>query len=119
MGGLRLVAVERAVSREVARLAAPAAFLLAATIAVLLVRSALDGGRDDSSPPERARIARAVATTRTTSKAGPVTAYYTIRPGDTLARVASRRRTTVGRLLALNPGLDPVSLRAGQRIRVR
>ena len=44
LGGLRLVSDARA-AEQLARFAAPAAFLLAATVAVLLVRSALVGRR--------------------------------------------------------------------------
>ncbi|MBA2385012.1 MAG: LysM peptidoglycan-binding domain-containing protein, partial [Actinobacteria bacterium] len=45
--------------------------------------------------------------------------YYEIESGDTLAVVADRFDTTVERLLVLNPDLDPVALRIGQRIRVK
>jgi LysM repeat protein len=43
--------------------------------------------------------------------------FYVIRAGDTLDSVARRFRTSVSRLLALNPGVEPTSLRIGQRIR--
>jgi LysM repeat protein len=43
--------------------------------------------------------------------------YYVIRAGDTLEAVARRLRTSVERLLALNPGVEPTSLRIGQKIR--
>ena len=41
---------------------------------------------------------------------------YTIRSGDTLYRIAQERGTTVRALLDANPGVDPNSLRVGQRI---
>ena len=41
-----------------------------------------------------------------------------IEAGDTLDVVADRFDTTVERLLVLNPDVDPVALRIGQRIRV-
>ncbi|TMK77002.1 MAG: LysM peptidoglycan-binding domain-containing protein [Actinobacteria bacterium] len=44
--------------------------------------------------------------------------YYAVQPGDTLGRIAGRFRTTVERLLALNPGVQPTALHAGQRLRV-
>jgi peptidoglycan endopeptidase LytE len=44
--------------------------------------------------------------------------FYVIRAGDTLGGVAIRFRTSVERLLALNPGVRPTSLRIGQRIRI-
>jgi LysM repeat protein len=116
--------------RQLARVAAPAAFLLAATVAILLVRSALDAG--DAPAPIRAptttapgvREARRPATTRaapTTVPTGTAAAaeYYVIERGDTLASVADQYGTTVEQLLVLNPDVDPVSLTIGQRIRVQ
>ena len=101
--------------RQLARLAAPAAFLLAATIAVLLVRAALRDADQDSPP--------AVTTTRatTTAPGGPTARarYHVIRRGDTLGSVAERYGTSVDALRALNPEVDPVALTVGQRIRVR
>jgi LysM repeat protein len=91
---------------RVARVAAPVAFLLAVTVAVLLVRSGL---RDD--PPASARVA--VVPT----DSGPATVV--VRPGDTLDAIARRAGTTVDLLTRLNPGLDPDVLRVGQRVRVR
>ena len=109
-----------------ARYAAPAAFLAAATIAVLLVRSAL---RDD--PSDGARVTTGAQTTvATTSTVGTGTVrvttaqpdprrFYRIQSGDTLGDVAERFDTSVARLLELNPEIDPIALRVGQRIRVR
>ncbi|HYH02550.1 MAG TPA: LysM peptidoglycan-binding domain-containing protein [Bacillota bacterium] len=50
----------------------------------------------------------------TTCPAG--TTAYIIRAGDTLFELARRFNTTVNAILAANPGLDPNSLRVGQRI---
>ncbi|HHW30267.1 MAG TPA: LysM peptidoglycan-binding domain-containing protein [Clostridiaceae bacterium] len=41
---------------------------------------------------------------------------YIIRPGDTLYTIALRYYTTVNAILTANPGIDPLSLRVGQRI---
>ena len=111
---------------SLARYAAPAAFLAAATIAVLLVRAAL---RDDAPtrPSTTSTTQTTVATTGTeraptvagTNRAPDPRRFYRIQAGDTLADVAERFGTTVDRLLALNPEIDPIALRVGQRIRVR
>jgi LysM repeat protein len=108
---------------RLARLAAPAAFLLAATIAILIVRSAVS---DDEPSGPRTTVPR---TTPSAEPLPPPTAprttapadaeYYEIESGDTLAVVADRYETSVERLLVLNPDLDPVALRIGQRIRVK
>ena len=122
MGGVGLVSNHR----STARFAASAAFLAAATIAVLIVRSALS----DESPPGPA----APATTQAEPTAGATTTerevttqattavqpeFYEIQAGDTLETVAEQQGTTVERLLILNPDVDPVALTIGQRIRVR
>lgn len=110
--------------RKAVRAAAPAAFLAAATIAVLLVRAALYGSGSEGSArtvPARAvpaaPHAAATASRRDRARAEQGR-FYRIRSGDTLESVARRYRTTVDRLLALNPGVEPTGLRVGQRLRV-
>jgi hypothetical protein len=107
-----------AVEAAVRRWAAPAAFLLAVTIAVLLVRSGLEGsqsaGRRSPSPPPPP----AKTSTTTTATTPRPARYYVIRSGDTLDGVALSEHTTVEKLRALNPGVDPTALHVGQRIRV-
>lgn len=97
---------------ELKRYGAPLVFLLAVTIAVLLVRSGLQ---------QRSAPAPVTTTVRTTTtapvKRGP--RYYKLRAGETLSDVAVRFSTTVDRLLALNPHVKPTALIVGQRIRVR
>jgi LysM repeat protein len=104
----------------VARLAAPTAFLLAATVAVLLVRSALE---DDAAPPSRpastATVPAPTGTTPTGTGGQARERFYVIKAGDTLAGIAERYGTTVQALLELNPEIDPVALSVGQRIRVQ
>lgn len=113
--------------RELARIAAPAAFLLAATIAVLLIRSGMKGGDTTTT--------HAVPTVLTTTRAATTVArpkpkpkhkppaqgaqYYTVASGDTFGGIATRYGTTVEELQALNPGVDSTSLSVGQRIRVK
>jgi LysM repeat protein len=108
---------------ELARYAAPAAFLLAVTIAALLIRSGFESGSSGSTAPTaaiattttQAATTTASTTTTTTTEAKQ---YYTIQAGDTLDTVAARYGKTADDLLALNPGVDPHSLRIGQKIRV-
>jgi LysM repeat protein len=107
--------------QQLARLAAPAAFLLGATVLVLLVRSALDDDPAATTTPATTATAPTTATgtaaTTTTTAAEPE-AFYTIESGDTLESIAAAYGTTVEELLRLNPGIDPTSLTVGQRIRV-
>ena len=100
---------------EAKRYAAPVAFLLAVTIAVLLIRSGL---RKDASSVGTGPTAT-VATT--TGKPVPPRRrrYYRLRAGQTLSDVAIRFNTSVEQLMALNPGIRPTNLTVGQRLRVR
>ena len=98
---------------QLKRYAAPAAFLAAVTIAVLLVRAGLD---TKARPTTNATVA-STATTTAASRRGP--RFYRLRAGETISDVALRFDTTVERLLALNPHVNPNALRVGQRIRVR
>lgn len=101
---------------EVKRYGAPAAFLAAVTIAVLLVRS----GLQTKASPGTTSVATTQSTPTTT---GTTTVkrkqFYRLRTGETLSDVAIRFDTTVEELLALNPGIEPTNLNVGQRIRVR
>jgi LysM repeat protein len=98
-------------------LLAPAAFLAAATVAVLLIRAGLDS-KDEPTATQPPAATRSVDTTTqpTTTRQRRVGRTYTIREGDTFETIASDQGTTVERLLALNPDVDPNSLQVGQRI---
>jgi LysM repeat protein len=84
---------------------------------ILLVRAGL--ANDEPTAPPSAGRAQPVLLTRQTTRpaSAPGKRFYVIRAGDTLDAVARRFRTSVGHLLALNPGVEPTSLRIGQRIR--
>lgn len=99
------------------RFGAPAAFLAAATAAVLLVRAGLD--RDAAAPKTTTANVAAAAVSRAAPRPAPAASkrFYVIRSGDTLDAVAERLGTTVERLLTLNPGVRPTSLRIGQKLR--
>ena len=108
-----------------ARVAAPLAFLVLATLGVVAVRAALDEGESarlpattavETAPPPTETAATETAATETTATTEG--SFYRVQAGDTLESIASQNGTTVERLLELNPGIDPVALRIGQRIRV-
>ena len=108
---------------DLARYAAPAAFLLAVTIAALLIRSGFESGSSGSATPATiatttTQSATTTASTSTTTATAEAKQYYTIQAGDTLDTVAARYGKTTDDLLALNPGVDPHALRIGQKIRV-
>ena len=106
------------------RFAAPAAFLLALTIGVLLLRAALG---DEAAParaaaaatPARQSPPRPAARSATTAAAAAEARFHVIRAGDTLGAVADRYETSVEALAELNPGIDPTALQVGQRVLVK
>jgi len=115
--------------RELKRYGAPAAFLAAATIAVLLIKAGLSGGTESEPTtvgaiPTASPTATAPPTTTrlVLTDAAPTTAeegqYYVVKSGDTLGSIALEYDTTVEELLRLNPDVDPTALNVGQRIRV-
>jgi LysM repeat protein len=116
--------------RELTRYGAPAAFLLAVTVAVLLIKSGLENGSSEQTVAAPTTTARTTTQAPTTTKlvltgtvstttTSPANArYYTVQSGDTLGGIASNYNTTVDQLLTWNPGVDPSALLPGQRIRV-
>jgi LysM repeat protein len=106
-----------------ARLLAPLAFLAAATLLVVVVQRALEGDSGSSAPVQQTLPIGSVPLTTEPSEpdTGTVTVakeYYRVKPGDTLEAIAGKFDTSVERLLALNPGVDPLALSPGQRVRV-
>lgn len=106
-----------------ARVAAPLAFLVLATLGVVAVRAALE---EDNSATTTVTVTTTSETTTTKQPTGTTTTssnprrgkFYRVQEGDTLESIASDHGTTVEALLELNPGIDPVALNIGQRIRV-
>ena len=114
-------------SRELKRYGAPAAFLAAATIAVILIQAGLSNDSDTTTTTLAATTTHATAPKVTTqvviTGSTPTTTeaegeYYEIQSGDTLGSIAISYDTTVEELVRLNPDIDPTALRVGQRIRV-
>ena len=101
------------------RIAAPAAFFLAATILVVLIERGLDSSSTETSTTAAPTITTPATTPTTgTSTGKQKKQIYRVRPGDTLESIAAKFDSTVDDLLALNPGIDPLALSPGQKIRV-
>jgi LysM repeat protein len=120
--------------QQVTHYGAPAAFLAAVTIAVILIKAGLNGGSGSTTTavlPTTSTATKTTTTTKlvltgpqagTTSTATDTTAgaeYYVVQSGDTLGSIAGKYSTTVDELMTLNPGIDPTALNIGQRIRVK
>ena len=101
--------------KNVARVAAPVAFLAAVTIGALVVRAGFEHGKHHANTPTTTVTTK---TTRKHSHKRRQLRTYTVQSGDTFASIAAKEGTTVARLEHLNPGVDPTTLRVGEKIRV-
>ena len=104
--------------RNVARVAAPVAFLAAVTIGAVVVRAGFEHGKHRANT----RPTAVTTTTKTTGTQGHKRRQlrtYTIQSGDTFASIAIKEGTTVARLEHLNPNVDPDTLHVGEKIRVQ
>ena len=102
------------------RALAPLAFLAAATVLVVAVQRALDEENSAATIAVSEPTESVPVTTETGADEVPEEEreFYRIKAGDTLESIASRFETSVERLRELNPGLDPLALNPGKRIRV-
>jgi LysM repeat protein len=110
------------VRRDIARYAAPAAFLVAATVAIVLIRAGLNAEDGNAEPPAPPPVTTAATEPRVTTASTPPVRparYTTVESGETLGTIADEFDTTVESIVELNPGVDPSALQVGQRIRVR
>jgi LysM repeat protein len=112
--------------RKWSHYAAPAAFLLAVTVAVLLVRSALQTDATTTSAviptlPQRTSTKPATTQRATTTKRTPPSTqrFYTVVAGDTFAVIASKTGVPVARIQQLNPNVESTALFIGQKLRIR
>jgi len=104
---------------DIRRYAAPAAFLLAATIAVVLIRSGIDSGRDATTTTTVHSSPAAVGTAPShRARPRPHRRFWTVRAGDTFGSIAAKTHVTVAALRRLNPKVSPTALYIGEKIRV-
>jgi len=97
------------------RYAAPAAFLLALTVAVALVRSGLEHGSAKPSTTTTTRIAPSPQVTTTPNKRE----YWTVRAGDTFGVIAAKTGVPITRIQRLNPKATSTSLFIGEKVRIK
>jgi len=104
------------------RLLAPLALLVVAGAIAFVVMSNASTSSDDGGPAASGTDTDRTTTstereTRTEPK--PRGNSYKVKTGDTLGGIAERTGVPVEQLLELNPDLDPQTLVAGQRIKLR
>jgi LysM repeat protein len=105
------------------RYAGPAAFLLAVTVAVLLIRSGLNSGHAHDTPPPATpthAVAPPTTSTAVTTKAKTAAKrFWTVRAGDTFGVISARTGVPVATIQQLNPNAKSTSLFIGEKLRLR
>lgn len=107
------------------RYAAPAAFLLAATVAIVLVRSGMHAGGGKAATTTVPVLPRKLVVTATTKQtAHPKTStskhqFWTVQAGDTYGVISTKSGVPVATLERLNPKVSSTSLFIGEKIRLR
>ena len=111
----RRPAAARTSGRSVARIAAPAVFLAAVIVlVVLLFQSGMIGGESEVVVSPSPKAGATKAGTTTTRKDG--TRVYVVKSGDTLSGIAVKFDTTVNAVEKLNPNKSLSTLTAGAKI---
>jgi LysM repeat protein len=110
------------------RYAAPAAFLLAVTIAVILVRAGFESGHPrhattttTTTTTTTARRSKPTTTPTTTAATGPksVKKFVTVQAGDTFSVISARTHVPVATIERLNPKVASTTLHIGEQIRIK
>jgi LysM repeat protein len=107
------------------RYVAPAAFLLAATIAIVLIRSGLQAGtsRTTTTSAVATQPHKTVSSTTTTVAGTTTTAsgprFWTVKAGDTFGVISAKSGVPLATIQQLNPNVKSTSLFIGQKLRLR
>jgi LysM repeat protein len=109
-----------------ARYVAPVLFLIAVTIAVLLIHSGLEGGAKSGTTTQQGSVTHPSTTatppTGTTSQGATTTLaeqFYTVATGDTFGSISAKTGVPISQLEQLNPGVSSNALQVGQKLRVK
>jgi LysM repeat protein len=101
-------------------------FLVAVTIAVLLIRSGLGGGASSqtttrSGPVTHPSTAKTPppGTTRKGTTRTTAGQFYTVVKGDSFGSISAKTGVSVAQIEQLNPGVSTNSLQVGQKLRVK
>jgi len=107
--------------RSPLRILAPAAVVAFGLALVLVI--ATTSGSDDGGSPQSTRLERQDlgAKKREARRASRALSRgtYIVKTNDTLGSIADKTGVPVDRLMLLNPDLDPQTLHAGQKIKLR
>ena len=104
------------------RYVGPVAFLLAVTIAVVLIRAGMNAGSSGSgrtgsvSPPPRRHVTTGASRPR---KPAQGRRFWTVQAGDTFSVISSKTGVPVATIARLNPKSSSTSLFVGEKIRIK
>jgi LysM repeat protein len=98
------------------RYAAPAAFLLAVTVAVALVRSGLE---HSSATSPSTTTTRSIPPSPQVSTTANKREYWRVRAGDTFGVISTKTGVPVARIERLNPKVTSTSLFIGEKVRIK
>ena len=104
------------------RYAAPAAFLLAVTIAVIAVRAGFESGHSTTTTTVATTTKHAATTPTTTAVKPPpktVKKFTTVQAGDTFSVISARTHVPVATIERLNPNVASTTLHIGEQIRIK
>lgn len=110
--------------RELRRYAAPAGFLLAVTVAVVLIHSALKSSGTPHTTSPVTHPAKQVETTvggaaKTRTGTESAQRFWTVQAGDTFGVISSKSGVPVATIEQLNPNVKSTSLFIGQKLRIK
>lgn len=101
-------------------------FLIAVTIAVLLIRSGLGGGASSPTTTRSGPVTHpstAATPPPGTTRKGATTIssaeFYTVVAGDTFGSISAKTGVPIAQIEQLNPGVSTNSLQVGQKLRVK
>lgn len=101
--------------RNLARLAAPLALLVAAVGVVVVVQASRSGsGSGGASPPSTTRT----VVTKAARQPRAHRRVYVVEAGDTLTVIAEKTHVSLETIQRLNPEVDPQALQTGQRLKL-
>ncbi len=113
--------------RSPARFLAPLALIVVIVAFLAIVSGSGNGGGGSStggssatttgSQTSKTGSKSSTGTSKTTAKKGPK--IYIVKVGDTLGGIAAKTGVSLSQIQTLNPAVDPNSMVAGQRIKLR
>lgn len=96
-----------------ARIFAAIALVVAVLVVVVVIAAALNGGSSNGHHKSSHHAHKEASHHRTKAKT------YTVELGDTLIAIAHKTGVPVAEIMALNPGVDPQILTAGETLKLK